>query len=218
MISTESQNTTSPKFDKKLDTILAASAKVFAKDGYEKASIRQIASELNVSYAGLYHYISSKEELLFQIQYRTFSSLLDKLKDKIAKIANPEEKLQLMISNHLEHFMAHMDELAVCTHELKTLEGDYYNRVFEKRKSYFLETLNIVKEIGAKAKESGINAGIATLYLFGMLNWIYMWYDPVRNSSPKQLTDQMTALFLNGLLSGNLPDRIDTPGNFLSEV
>ncbi len=208
----ESTNGTSLKFDKKLDKILAASAKVFAKEGYQKASVRQIASVLKISFAGLYHYITGKEELLFLIQFRTFSALLENLQSKVASVSSPEQKLRIMISNHLEHFMIHMDELAVCTHELRTLKGDYYNRVFEKRKKYFLETLTIVKGIGAKSKGDGIDAGIATLYLFGMLNWIYMWYDPKKNPSPKQLTDQMAALFLNGFLLGKFPEGIGPVG------
>jgi len=45
-----------------------------------------------------------------------------------------------------------------------------------------------------------------------------MWYDSTRNPSPKKLADQMTALFLNGFLSGKFPEGIDTPAKFLSEV
>lgn len=197
---TDSQATKRPGFDKKLDRILSVSARVFSKDGYEKASIRKIAAEIGISLAGLYYYVTGKEELLFLIQYRTFSSLLENLKKRIAQVQEPSEKLGIMIENHLEHFVARMDELVVCTHEIMTLEGDYYSQVFEKRKGYFLVTLEIVKEIGKMRPGHGIEPGLATLYLFGMLNWIYMWYDPVRNASLQNLTDRMTQLFLHGFL------------------
>ena len=196
----ETSKTNKPKFDKKLDQILAVSARVFARDGYEKASIRRIASELEMSIAGLYHYVTSKKELLFLIQYRTFSSLKENLETKAAAQDSPREKLRTIIENHLEHFLSRMDQLVVCTHEMTTLEGDYYEEVLKKRHGYFLATQNILKEIEASAPGAGIDPNLATLFLFGMLNWIYKWYDPSRNTSLQVLIDQMEQLFLNGYL------------------
>ena len=196
----ETSKTNKPKFDKKLDQILAVSARVFARDGYEKASIRRIASELEMSIAGMYHYVTGKEELLFLIQYRTFSSLLENLERKAALQDSPREKLRTIIENHLEHFLSRMDQLVVCTHEMNTLEGDYYEEVLEKRRGYFLATQNILKEIEASAPGTGIDPNLATLFLFGMLNWIYKWFDPSRNASLQVLADQLEKLFLNGYL------------------
>ena len=151
----------------------------------------------------MYHYVTGKEELLFLIQYRTFSSLLDNFRQKADSTTDPQQKLRIMIENHIEHYVKHMDQLVVCTHELQTLEGNYYDQVFKKRKDYFLDTLDIIKTIGAQGEGPAVDPHIATLYLFGMLNWIYMWHNPKINTSPKTLADQMAHLFLSGYQTDN---------------
>ena len=42
---------------------------------------------------------------------------------------------------------------------------------------------------------------VATYALFGMMNWIYNWYDPRGKLSVTQLVDNITRLFLAGFLS-----------------
>jgi hypothetical protein len=105
-----------------------------------------------------------------------------------------------MVENHLEHFLSHMNELKVCSHELESLGGRAYTKVLEVRREYFRITLGIIEEIGRKYGSSGLDPHLAALNLFGMLNWIYMWYDTRRNPSVKELGEQLSSLFLDGLL------------------
>jgi hypothetical protein len=39
---------------------------------------------------------------------------------------------------------------------------------------------------------------IAAYTLFGMMNWLYTWYDPAGPVGADELADTMTRLFLNG--------------------
>ena len=186
--------------EERLEHILSVAARVFADEGYEKASIRKIASKLNGSLSALYYYVKSKEELLFRIQYHTFDSLVRALKAKIRGVTDPEEKIRLMVESHLEHFLSHISELKVCSHELESLTGQAYRKVLEVRREYFRVTLGIIKEIRKKRGASGPDAHLAALHLFGMLNWIYMWYDPEKNPSGRKLSEQLSSLFLSGFL------------------
>ena len=61
---------------RKLDALLAKAAVLIAKQGFEATSMRDLSAAMNGSLAGLYHYFTSKEDLLFQLQHRTFSGLL----------------------------------------------------------------------------------------------------------------------------------------------
>ena len=63
----ETTNKRPPAFDRKRLEVLAAAARVFCAEGYDKASMRRIAAEAQASLAGIYHYIESKEELLYSI-------------------------------------------------------------------------------------------------------------------------------------------------------
>ena len=76
-------------YDDRLNHILAAATDVIARVGYEKASMRQVASAAGVSLAGMYHYFDSKERMLFLIQFRAFSALLSTLKEKLHGSGRP---------------------------------------------------------------------------------------------------------------------------------
>ena len=56
----------------------------------------------------------------------------------------------------------------------------------------------------------GVDLTIATYALFGMMNWIYNWYDPTGKLSVHQLVDNITRLFLSGFLSSST-ERVAMP-------
>ena len=183
--------------DDKLTRILAAGARVFAEEGFEGASIRKVATALGGSVSSLYYYFDGKEDLLFHIQYHTFLTLLDNLKAQLASTASAEEKIRMVVRNHLSHFLSNMPELKVCSHELGTLRGDRYRKVEDLRRGYFKQVLEVVRAL--KPFRPGLDPGMATLSLFGMLNWVYTWYDPARDEGERRLANQITNLFLNGV-------------------
>jgi len=185
------------RFDEKRLHVLTCAARVFAEQGYKKASIRQVAKATRSSLAGLYHYVSSKEELLFVIQYHTFGVLAEALEAILKKPAPPEQHLREMVSSHVRYLVDHLPELKVCTIELGSLEGDNYRQVLERRQRYFELTRNILQRLREQDQGTRIEPNLAALYLFGMLNWIVMWFDPKRND-PDQLAESLVQLFLSG--------------------
>jgi len=190
------------RYDEKLIKILKISAKIFAEEGFNKASIRQISKQTGISLAGLYYYFQSKEELLFLIQFHTFDSIVKNLKDNIAKIISPEEKLRFIIKNHILYFTENMFELKVCSHELETLKGDYYDQVSELRKTYFDLTMTVIDDLLKKSLRSRLDSKLAALFLFGVLNWIYTWYVPERDRNPEKIVSQIYDLYINGIKGG----------------
>jgi AcrR family transcriptional regulator len=166
-----------------------------------------VAAKARVSLAGIYYHVQSKDELLFLIQYGAFQSILKSLKEKLAAIpdAAPVEKLHVLVSNHLGYFLDHIDELRVCSRELDILTGAFYKKVAEVRREYFKLALDIVKEISANGEGSGadqrtVDPRTATLCLFGMLNWVYTWYDSAKDT-PDSLSEKLLRLYLGGVLS-----------------
>ncbi|MBI4881142.1 MAG: TetR/AcrR family transcriptional regulator [Planctomycetes bacterium] len=187
-----------PAFDGKRLHLLDAAARVFCAVGYDKASMRRVSAEARVSLAGIYHYVASKEELLYWIQLHTFDSLLRGLENSLDGLVDPRQRLAAAIRNHVRHFGENMHKLKVCARELETLEGEAYDDVRERRRSYFEAVHGLVKELRPR---HGVPLGswLATANLFGMLNWFYQWYDPDRiRVSLDDLAAQQTALFLDG--------------------
>ncbi len=192
------QSDSTARYDKRLAEILRVSAKLMAKQGYEKTSVRQVAKQAKATLSGLYYYITGKEDLLFLIQFHTFDSLVRALTERLAVCESPEDALRAVISTHLDHFLVHMDELKVCARELETLTGELHRKVFLLRREYFEMTLTVVRELAERNRNS-LNPEIATLSLFGALNWMYQWYNPKRELSADQIEKELTQLFLGAL-------------------
>lgn len=181
----------------KTNEVLRRCCKVIAEQGFEKATIRKIAGEMGTSVAALYYYYASKEDLLFAIQYRSFRELVAQLEVRLKGETDPERKLRILIENHLDYFSARMNELVVCSHEINTLQGKAYRKVREIRRRYYNIAVGLVRELSR-----GISPSLAALNLFGMLNWIHMWFDPKKGKSARDVAQSIGDLFLHGIRGG----------------
>ncbi|MFQ5737500.1 MAG: TetR/AcrR family transcriptional regulator [Acidobacteriota bacterium] len=190
---------TRTKLTERFEEVLAVAARLIAKDGFERASIRAIAQEAALSQAGLYHYVESKEELLFLIQKHTFTALRNSLAARLDPDAGPLERLRVMIRNHLEFFLAHMDELRVCTFDYNKLSGEHFNQILPIRRDYFRIAHSIVKDVLNENGTRPINSKRATLYLFGTLNWIHMWFRTERRTNIELIAEEITGMVLWGI-------------------
>jgi AcrR family transcriptional regulator len=188
-------------YDDRLNHILEAATDLIAREGYERASMRAVAKAAGVSLAGLYHYFDCKEKMLFLIQFRTFSALVNGLREKLHGVTDPVEQLRVMVRAHVGHFAANMAALKVCSHELDSLNGEAYEEARQLRRDYYKLCRAIVDRVfETEAPNSALDRHMATMSLFGMLNWLYRWYDPKRGRSPTAVASQLAAQFLNGVL------------------
>jgi TetR/AcrR family transcriptional regulator, cholesterol catabolism regulator len=191
------------RYDQKLEFILRTAARIFAEKSYHSTSMRDISRETNVSLAGLYHYCKSKEELLFLIQDNCFGRVLERLEQRLDEIADPVMKLRIFIENHLSFFAANMAEMKVLSHEAESLQGDLHAHVSTRKDKYAKLARGILREIrDAEDHKSPVDLTVATYALFGMMNWIYNWYDPLGKLKVAELAQNVTSLFLGGFLSG----------------
>ena len=167
--------------------------------------MRDLAKAIDASLAGLYHYFSSKEDLLFQLQYRTFGSLLEQQQAVAAEPGTPEERFARLITGHLQFYARHRNELKACTFELESLTGKPYETVEAIRRRYYRLMTSVVADVIGGPSSNGKEtrkSRHATLFIFGMLNWIFMWYEPSRHGTVEQIGQEMRELVLDGLRRG----------------
>jgi AcrR family transcriptional regulator len=188
-------------FDDRLNHILSVATAVIARMGYERASMRTVARESGVSLSGMYHYFDGKEKMLFLIQFRTFSALLHSLREKVHGVADPTEQLRIMVRNHVAYFAANMAALKTCSHELDSLGGPAYEETRQIRRDYYDLTRSIIERaIAANGSGDPPDLHVASMSLFGALNWLYRWYDPKRGRSPTAIANQIVDQFLFGVV------------------
>lgn len=205
----EKQSTPRKGSGPKFEQFLAGAAGLMARRGFSQTSIRDVSRETGFSLAGMYYYFESKEDLLYQIQSRTFESLLESQERAVGEGGTPEERLRRLVGNHLSYFTLHFNELKVCTHELQSLRDERYREIQELRRRYYDLTASVIAEVMDVPKGRGMQDGRvrhATLFIFGMLNWIFMWFDPERDGPAEELGDEMMRLVLRGLPSLGKPE------------
>ncbi|HEX6650222.1 MAG TPA: TetR/AcrR family transcriptional regulator [Pyrinomonadaceae bacterium] len=195
----------SKSYDQKLEFILRTAARIFAEKSYHSTSMRDISRATNVSLAGLYHYCKSKEELLFLIQDNCFGRVLERLEERLLQVEDPIAKLGIFIENHLSFFAANMSEMKVLSHEAESLRGELYTHVSTRKDKYTRLARKILQEVqDSSQSKQPIDLTVATYALFGMMNWIYNWYDPQGKLKVNDLAQHLTQLFVGGFSPGLL--------------
>jgi AcrR family transcriptional regulator len=191
------------QYDRKLAEILRQAAAVFCARGYHQASVRDIARATGVSLAGLYYYFSSKEHLLYLIQRHAFRTMLKSARATLRPLNDPEERLRTFIQLHLQFFLEHPNEMKVLTHEEEWLEAERRREVHALKRAYYRLCFSQVEALKKDRKLEGLNARLAALSLFGMMNWIYTWYKSGRDPDAPGCARQMSEIFLHGLYQGS---------------
>ena len=186
------------RFDRRLGEILRHATEVFCEKGYAGASMRDLSRASGMSLAGLYHYFGSKERLLYLVQKHTFSTIVEELKARLEAGSDPEQRIRVFIENHLEYFMANQRGLKVLSHEDEALKNGFASEIAAIKREYYRICLGLMEELKAR-RGLEFNSRTAVMSLFGMINWIYTWYNPRLDGDAGDLARTMGDIFLRGV-------------------
>ena len=182
-------------YDRRLQSLLGAAARIFADRGFHATSMRDLSQASGMSLAGIYHYVKSKEELLYLIQDRCLGQVLTGGREAIAGECEPRARILALVRHHVGFFARHVEEMKVLSREADTLTGPMRAQVRRRKREYLELLLQLLKELEAP-RVSSLTAAYA---LFGMMNWIYTWYHPTGSVTPDQLGEDIGRLFLDGI-------------------
>jgi AcrR family transcriptional regulator len=196
------------RFDRRLGKILVHATEVFYEKGYEGASMRDLARSSGMSLSGLYHYFESKEKLLYLIQKHTFSTIVERLRERLDEVFDPEQRIRVFILNHLEYFLANQKAMKVLSHEAEVLKNGFGAGIAAIKREYYRICVGLLDDFKV-TKRLEFSSRMAVLSLFGMMNWIYTWYNPRVDADVDGLSREMGDIFLHGISgsSGRQPVR-----------
>ena len=120
--------------------ILRAAQHIFAKRGFQAATVSDIAKKATVSEATIYEYFSSKEELLFAIPAETIKEYHEKNREILPHIRGAADKLRFLIHRHISLYADNPDYATVVMLILKGnrnfLKTDAYKIVQSSARNY----------------------------------------------------------------------------------
>ena len=186
------------RYDRQLAKILEHATAIFYEKGYERASIRDLSRASGMSLAGLYYYFESKEKLLYVIQKDLFVSVMDLIRERLKDESDPEQRVRIFIRTHLEYFLANPKSMKVLSHEDDVLTGELAKEITGLKRQYYHCCADLVDALkGAKGLK--FNSRVAVLSLFGMMNWIYTWYNANVDGDAAIVAQEIGDVFLRGI-------------------
>jgi AcrR family transcriptional regulator len=181
------------------EQILQTAAKMFKDKGYASSSMRDIATELGIEAASLYHHIKSKEEILETICF----TMADKLNAAIAEVNdiyfNAEEKLRMAIKNHVQIISVNIDQSAVFLHEWRSLSEPRLSEFKTLRDAYEGEFRVIIGEGINEDIFDNVDQKFATLTILSTVNWINEWYNPNGKMNVEEIAQKLSDFIMGGL-------------------
>ena len=157
--------------EEKRRLILAAAVKVFARKGYHTCRVGDIAEEAGVAHGLLYHYFSSKDEVLETIFRETWAELLEAMRSVGESDAPAAEQLRRVGAILLRSWRRDPELVTVLVREV-VRSGDLGSRVVERD-----EALEAIERIVAQGQERGefsteLDPRLASLIVYGALREI----------------------------------------------
>ncbi|WP_151719657.1 TetR/AcrR family transcriptional regulator [Gemmobacter serpentinus] len=187
-------------FEEKSRSILDCAAAVFAEQGMDKASMSQIATHAQVSKALLYHYYPSKDALIFAI----IATHLEEL-DAAVEAAHdaslpPAQRLRKLVGAVLETYRGADDQHKVQLNASSALNEAQKAEILEMERRIVRRFAAVLDQINPSLadKERPLLTPV-TMSLFGMMNWMYMWFKEGGRISRDDYADIATTLILEGI-------------------
>lgn len=179
--------------------ILRVASRVFLRRGYHHATISEIASELSLTKAGVYHYFGSKQEVLEAICDQAMAACEGAVITGIGTSGTAAERLQRVAEHYAELFLS--DE------RLVVLVRHYYD-VSEVARAGLRKRRKAMEAQLRQALEDGVQEGafqapdpsVAMLGMLGTVNWMYSWYQPDGRLAPTEVRDVVVRQVLRGVM------------------
>jgi AcrR family transcriptional regulator len=180
--------------------ILRTAARLFQQQGYDATSMNDVAAALKLSKGGLYHHFQSKDEILFNLMDHAMDITQERVIDAVRGIADPEERLRMLIRHHIEVVLSVRDrEITVMLHENHPLPPSLRRRINARKKDYVHFVEKLIAEVQRARQCKGlVSSRAAAFALLGMINWIYQWYKPEGTLQEENLARQYTEIFFAG--------------------
>jgi len=182
----------------KMEKIAKSAAKLFNEKGYLETSMDDISSAARLSKGGIYHYFSSKNEILFFISANFMDLLLGGLEEELKKIGDCFSKIKYFISRHIQFYARYISEAKTVIHEAHLLPPEYFKVIAEKERQYHQIVSDILFDYFERNIPKNQLKTIAFI-LFGTCNGIYYWYDPKGSITPQNLSEIIGDILCGGL-------------------
>lgn len=187
---------------------LEVAIKLLAEEGFDKMSMRKIASRLKMTAANIYNYFSSKDDLYLFIQTKGFEFILEQVTKACAGVDAPRMKLEMIISEYINFGIGNPDWYNIIFSMDSPKYADYKDMAIEPiaklEKQAGLKllnfTLDIVKEVSQSNNGSIEDIQFRTLQFWTSLHGFVSLHNSRVLQEVDKNTDKYTSWFKQDLM------------------
>ncbi len=184
----------------RMQEILDGAARVFYRYGYHACTLDDVAQEVGISKPALYHYIDSKEDLLYRLFLDTLQLGRSLMDSAIRGAKGPAERLEAAVKGTVEHVIRNQVRVGLTINEVEALSEARRNVVKQQIREYEDFFLNIIKEGQAAGVFVHDDPEIMLQFLMGSLAWVHRWCQPEHADKIARIQKTFTRLVLRGYL------------------
>lgn len=185
---------------KKYYEILTSAGAVFARFGFHKATISQIAKEADIADGTIYLYFKNKNDILYQlIRFKT-EAVFKKMHDAVSEADSAEDKLRNLIRCHLDQFQRD-ENMAVIFQSETRYRRDIEPQMKDISKMYYELLSDIIEQGQIEGKmRQDLFVGLAKRFVLGAVEGVInTWVTAEGKYDLVSMSDPLVDLFLNGL-------------------
>jgi len=183
--------------ERRYEDILDVASRLFLEKGYERTSIQDIAVEIGVLKGSLYHYIDTKEGLLYNVIRTNHENLVESMEEALGHAADQPaiERVRAFLHNHMMFVLENVERSASFQFEFRSLTPERQTEIIAYRRGYRQRLAELIRQ--AQQEESipsDLVASVSSQALLSMFNSVLRWYRPGGPLSAMQITDQYMTL------------------------
>lgn len=203
------------------EDIIRAAAEVLQRNGYEAATMKDIAAAVNLTAASLYHHFRNKDTLLLAVLELGLDAVTREIEPITRSDQTSDKKLRAMICAHVIALTENTAVGAAMVFEIRALmhvkapprnasaeDREAYQAFVERRSAFFARRDHFEELFRAVVRE-GIEGGvfrpvdvpIFVKTLLGAHNWVGVWYRPEGRLSGAQIANLIADTMLRGVLA-----------------
>jgi AcrR family transcriptional regulator len=176
--------------------LLQTAAHLFRSKGYERTTVRDLASAVGIQSGSIFHHFKSKDEILRSVMEETIRYNTALMQASLAEATDLRGRVLALIRCELQSIMGGTGEaMAVLVYEWRSLSEPSQQFILELRDSYEQLWLDVLSE----ARVAGYvkaDPFILRRLLTGALSWTNTWFRPEGPMSLDQLAEEALSLVL----------------------
>src|SRR6267378_1373724 len=183
--------------------IISVAETLFNKQGFDGASMRDIAAAASMQPASMYYHFSSKEELLWAVWEKGGVELLNRVNDAIAPVTDPWQRLETACVAHVSGLL----DWRRANQALFVMPPWHYPesikaRVIALRDEYERIFGRLIDDLPLR---SDIDKHYLRLTMIGALSWALFWFKKDRDDAPAVIAKQILSLLRSGFAPTQKP-------------